>query len=398
MSVETSFTLRPSSARYSIFPTGTFKLSPKESIVVSVRLMVDSYSNVQKGINGQEDSIMIKLPFDTQKFPVAFYLHNQYVSSRSPSPVGRVTTHTVKRAAAQSEAGDIKQLEAEKTAHFQSRTQLNEAHSEIEELVRLRDQTMTGGGRWQLQERKELSGLREQNLDQAEEIKTLSRELEKLRKEASEHRGVSEDLQHALREARRLKEDLTHAQLKYKQLEETHHSLQSAHEALEHLSEEQQQHLQQAEQRQQQSQQQSQQQAQRSARGSSAERSSNQQSTRQDSNTYQNNGRVSWQEQSQQRQFSEHHDINQSHGHHQHRDQSLRMDGQQFEESVGGGLATSTPVHYALHPSGTAQQAIHEKNAALSLYEDRMNRYEEEIQMLKDRIAEGQKVEGALKE
>ena len=27
-----------------------------------------------------------------------------------------------------------------------------------------------------------------------------------------------------------------------------------------------------------------------------------------------------------------------------------------------------------------------------------MNRYEEEIQMLKDRIAEGQKVEGALKE
>ena len=107
MSVETSFTLRPSSARYSIFPTGTFKLSPKESIVVSVRLMVDSYSNVQKGINGQEDSIMIKLPFDTQKIPVAFYLHNQYVSSRSPSPVGRVTTHTVKRAAAQSEAGDI---------------------------------------------------------------------------------------------------------------------------------------------------------------------------------------------------------------------------------------------------------------------------------------------------
>ncbi len=61
--------------------------------------------------------------------------------------------------------------------------------------------------------------------------------------------------------------------------------------------------------------------------------------------------------------------MNQSHGHHQQRDQSLRMDGQQFEESVGGRLATSTPVHYALHPPGTAQQAIHEKNAALSLYE-----------------------------
>lgn len=64
-----------------------------------------------------------------------------------------------------------KLLDMEKEAHFQSRTQLNEAHNEIEELVRLRDQSMNGGGRWQLQERKELSGLREQNLDQAEEIK-----------------------------------------------------------------------------------------------------------------------------------------------------------------------------------------------------------------------------------
>lgn len=107
MSVEASFSLRPSSARYTIFPTGNFKLSPKESIVVSVRLLVDSCSNVQKGINGQEDSIMIKLPFDTQKIPVVFYLHNQYVRSRSPSPVGRVTTHTVKKAAAQSEVSDI---------------------------------------------------------------------------------------------------------------------------------------------------------------------------------------------------------------------------------------------------------------------------------------------------
>jgi len=129
MSVETSFTLRPSSARYSIFPTGNFKLSPKESIVVSVRLMVDSYSNVQKGINGQEDSIMIKLPFDTQKIPVAFYLHNQYVSSRSPSPVGRVTTHTVKRAAAQSEASDIVNTLNEQIRHKDIRI------SELESII-----------------------------------------------------------------------------------------------------------------------------------------------------------------------------------------------------------------------------------------------------------------------
>ncbi len=45
------------------------------------------------------------------------------------------------------------------------------------------------------------------------------------------------------------------------------------------------------------------------------------------------------------------------------------VDGTRFEESVGGGLATSTPVHYALHPPQTAQQAIEEKNTLIGLYQ-----------------------------
>lgn len=143
--------------------------------------------------------------------------------------------------------------------------------------------------------------------------------------------------------------------------------MQSAHEALEQLSQDQQQRLQQLERLQQQSQQQHQ--SQRTARGSSTERVSNQPPVH--SEAHQNNGRVSWHEQSQSRHHRDHSDTSQHHTREHQRDQSLRVDGQQFEESVGGGLATSTPVHYALHPPGTAQQALHEKNAALSLYEVR---------------------------
>jgi hypothetical protein len=45
------------------------------------------------------------------------------------------------------------------------------------------------------------------------------------------------------------------------------------------------------------------------------------------------------------------------------------VDGMHFEESVGGGIATSTPAHYALHPPQTAQQAIEEKNTLIGLYQ-----------------------------
>ena len=48
------------------------------------------------------------------------------------------------------------------------------------------------------------------------------------------------------------------------------------------------------------------------------------------------------------------------------------MDGVQYEESVGGGMATSTPSYYALHPPTTAQQAIEEKKALIALYQVRL--------------------------
>lgn len=51
-------------------------------------------------------------------------------------------------------------------------------------------------------------------------------------------------------------------------------------------------------------------------------------------------------------------------------DVSQLVDGNRFEESVGGGgLATSTPSQYALHPPETAQQAIQEKNTLISLFQ-----------------------------
>lgn len=82
------FTLRASSPRYSISPNRVV-LNPNQSIVVTVRLFLNHYPNVQKGVQGQEDSIHIKSPYFDQKIQVDFYLHNQSVRSRSASPVER---------------------------------------------------------------------------------------------------------------------------------------------------------------------------------------------------------------------------------------------------------------------------------------------------------------------
>lgn len=64
-------------------------------------------------------------------------------------------------------------LESEKQAHFNSRNELQNAYSKIEELNRGRgtDGGGSGNSRLQPQEWKELRGLREQAIDQAEEIK-----------------------------------------------------------------------------------------------------------------------------------------------------------------------------------------------------------------------------------
>lgn len=55
------------------------------------------------------------------------------------------------------------------------------------------------------------------------------------------------------------------------------------------------------------------------------------------------------------------------------RDVSHTVDGSRFEESVGGGMATSTPAFYGLHPPETAQQALHEKNTLIGLYKVRQS-------------------------
>jgi hypothetical protein len=77
-------------------------------------------------------------------------------------------------------------------------------------------------------------------------------------------------------------------------------------------------------------------------------------------------GRVSWQSGSDARSSHRGGDAERSHD---SRGASQMVDGMRFEDSVGGGIATSTPAHYALHPPQTAQQAIEEKNTLIGLYQ-----------------------------
>ena len=86
------FTIRPSSPRYSISPNRV-NLNPNQSIVVTVRLFLNHYPNIPKGIQGQEDSIHIKSVFFDQKIPVEFFLHNQSARSRSTSPSERASAN-----------------------------------------------------------------------------------------------------------------------------------------------------------------------------------------------------------------------------------------------------------------------------------------------------------------
>jgi uncharacterized coiled-coil protein SlyX len=99
------------------------------------------------------------------------------------------------------------------------------------------------------------------------------------------------------------------------------------------------------------------------------------------------NSRVSWQHDSRLRDQRQGADHDASH-----------VDGSRFEESVGGGLATSTPSHFGLHPPETAQQAIQEKNTLIGLYKDRLDRCEEENEQLRNSVHEAQAVEQELRE
>ena len=91
-----------------------------------------------------------------------------------------------------------------------------------------------------------------------------------------------------------------------------------------------------------------------------------------------NTSRVSWQS-DQRRLPGDHHSSSRGHSSQNQQEtdrgrdrlaseDSQYVDGARFEESVGGGgLATSTPTQYALHPPETTQQALHEKNALIHL-------------------------------
>jgi hypothetical protein len=69
-----------------------------------------------------------------------------------------------------------KLLDAEKHAHVRTRHELNTAYSKVEELnIKLRTAGPDGAGsRFQPQDWRELKGLREQTLDQSEQIKVRS--------------------------------------------------------------------------------------------------------------------------------------------------------------------------------------------------------------------------------
>lgn len=291
-------------------------------------------------------------------------------------------------------------------------------------------------------------------------------ELGKLRRESQEQAAVGEDLQQAHREISRLRSDVAHQKKKYGELEAAHEALQGAHEALEQLHHDEHQRLRTLEAQHLQTQRGEHKQTHPRSGADDAMDSRSSGDRRQDSRSGAG-GRVSWQGQedhtqparsshnqssrrdsSRERNGPSDRDTAQGHAglrdaggrqqdRHHDRPDSYHVDGSRFEESVGGGLATSTPASYALHPPETAQQAIQEKNNLISLYQvrvehhvsalpsttlaqiqtifvfpsslflvvfnnlviqDRMERYEEEIGQLKGRVSEGQGVEKELRD
>jgi hypothetical protein len=128
-----------------------------------------------------------------------------------------------------------KLLDAEKQAHVRTRHELNNAYSKVEELnIKLRTAGPDGAGsRFQPQDWRELKGLREQTLDQSEQIKvrsfirlyilnaqrancaiymlqSLIDETNRLRREVQEQSALGEELRQAQQEVTRLRGDVDH--------------------------------------------------------------------------------------------------------------------------------------------------------------------------------------------
>ena len=76
------FTLKPSSARYSISPNRVH-LSPNQSIVVTVRLFISSFPSHEPAHRGDaggtaavQDWVLLKSTFFDQKIPIELFLHS----------------------------------------------------------------------------------------------------------------------------------------------------------------------------------------------------------------------------------------------------------------------------------------------------------------------------------
>lgn len=91
LSAAVEFSIRASSpARYDIKPSKV-TLAPRQSISITVRLLMHTFPDPKKALHGQSDSIHIKSDYFDQKVPVEFFMHQRSVTSRSPSPSERAT-------------------------------------------------------------------------------------------------------------------------------------------------------------------------------------------------------------------------------------------------------------------------------------------------------------------
>jgi hypothetical protein len=92
LSAAVEFTIRASSpARYDIKPNRV-TLAPRQTISVTVRLLLHTFQDPKKAQHGQSDSIHIKSDYFDQKIPVEFLMHHRSVTSRSPSPSERAAS------------------------------------------------------------------------------------------------------------------------------------------------------------------------------------------------------------------------------------------------------------------------------------------------------------------
>lgn len=507
------FTLRSSnSVRYTITPSH-IKLQSKQSIVVTIRLFLNYYPNIQKGSNqGQEDSIQIKSTYFDQKIPLQFFLHSSNIRSRSLSPRITSSSSTInsnrinnkvnfntnnKKEGSNSDRSDLlnelnnkikdqdnyinelkdvitnleskhpkwqeiinsklkkereifdeksnkilsilsnkdeliqslqSQLE-ENMKVLQNRNNTSDSNNnsiiiqqkeQIDNLIKELDhhknhivsittinsdlkqevtninnnikdlqikQTLLTNEltteknkslvRFVPQQLQELRSLREQTIDQSEQIEVLVSEINKMRLESNEYHNISEDLKKANYEINRLKDDLVYQQQKYLDLQHINSDIQKSYEQLRDEFQTYQLNTPTT----------------NNSMNNMQNISNNMQNSLQNvSNTIQRRS-VSWQ---------------------QPTNQHIYMDGRAYETQIGSSsiglsmnenqlssqtsgdnIATSTPTNFTL--GGSNSQTIQEKNEMIVLYQEKLYRYENDLEQLKARLHDSETTERDLR-